>query len=201
MGVRLGREQEVGAARQNGFAERLAGEQIVAEIDGAQILHARAMRRKPALGGIALAILFFGPVRLDDELGHQRHDHVVAGRDDGRRQHRVVKLGLAIRTLARLTMRTAEFLRAKIFGSVEGDQRASAKPFERRHPALRPQYRNHLIERGLQMRGMDGIEHRTNVIVRRNFRHAEQSMAIGGLASFFERTLIGEKRLRLHEEQ
>ena len=45
------------------------------------------------------------------------------------------------------------------------------------------------------MRGMDGIEHRTNVIVRRNFRHAEQSMAIGGLASFFERTLIGEKRL------
>ena len=51
------------------------------------------------------------------------------------------------------------------------------------------------------MRGMDGIEHRTNVIVRRNFRHAEQSMAIGGLASFFERTLIGKKRLRLHEEQ
>ena len=69
MGNRLGREQEVDAARQHGFAERLAGEQIVAEIDGAQIFHARAMRRKPALGGIALAILFFGPVRLDDELG------------------------------------------------------------------------------------------------------------------------------------
>ena len=26
-------------------------------------------------------------------------------------------------------------------------------------------------------------------------------MAIGGLASFFERTLIGKERLRLHEEQ
>ena len=48
---------------------------------------------------------------------------------------------------------------------------------------------------------MNRVEHRPDVIVRRNFRHAEQSMAIGGLASFFERTLIGEKRLRLHEEQ
>ena len=41
------------------------------------------------------------------------------------------------------------------------------------------------------MRRMNRIEHRTDVIVGRNFRHAEQSMAIGGLASFFERTLMG----------
>jgi hypothetical protein len=51
------------------------------------------------------------------------------------------------------------------------------------------------------MRGMNRVEHRTDVIVRRNFRHAEQSMAIRGLASFFERTLIGKERLRLHEKQ
>jgi len=58
VGFRLGREQEVGAAREHGFADRLAGEQIVAEIDGAQRLHARGVRREPALGGGALAILF-----------------------------------------------------------------------------------------------------------------------------------------------
>jgi len=48
---------------------------------------------------------------------------------------------------------------------------------------------------------MNRVEHRPDVIVRRNFRHAEQSMAIGGLASFFERALVGQERLRLHEKQ
>jgi hypothetical protein len=48
---------------------------------------------------------------------------------------------------------------------------------------------------------MNRIEHRTDVIVGRNPLHAEQRVAVGGLAPFFERTLIGEKRLGLHEEQ
>jgi len=98
-------------------------------------------------------------------------------------------------------MRTAELVRTEIFGSVQGDQRAAAKALELFHAALLPQRRNHLIERGLQMRRMNRVEHRPDVIVRRNFRHAEQSMAIGGLASFFERALVGQERLRLHEKQ
>jgi hypothetical protein len=92
-------------------------------------------------------------------------------------------------------------LRAEIFGSIERDQRASAEALERLHAASLPQYRNHLIKRGLQMRGMDGIEHRADVIVGRNIRHAEQSVTVGGLASFLQRTLVGKKRLRLHEKQ
>src|SRR3984957_20939125 len=113
------------------------------------------MRRKPALGGVALAILFLGAVRLGDELGHQRHDHVVAGRDECRRQHRMVKFGLAVRTLARLALRTAELLRAEIFGSIERDQRASAKALEFFHAAPRAERHSLLIERGLEMPGAE----------------------------------------------
>lgn len=159
MGVRLGREQEIGAARQHSFAARLAGEEIVAEIDGTQLPHTLAMRGEPALGGVALAVLLLGAVRLGDELGHQQHDHIVLGRDDRRRQHRVIKLGPAVRTLARLAiavrngsrpailLRTAELLRAEIFGSVERDQGSSAKALEFFHAARRAQRRNHLIKR------------------------------------------------------
>jgi len=151
------------------------------------------------LGGIALTVLFLGAVLLGDELRHQRHGHVVARRDDGRRQNGVVKFGLSIRALARQAMRTTELVRTEIFGSVQGDQRAAAKALELVHAALLPQRLNHLIERGLQMRRMNRVEHRPDVSVRRNFRHAEQCMAIGGLASFFERALVGQERLRLRE--
>lgn len=94
----LGREQEVGAARQHGFAERLAGD----EIDGARRLR---VRREPVLGGVTLAILLFGAVRPDHELRRQGHDHVVSGRDERRRQHRMIEIGLAVRALARLAAR------------------------------------------------------------------------------------------------
>ncbi len=98
-------------------------------------------------------------------------------------------------------MRATELLRAEIFGSVEGDQRSAAEALEVFHASPLAQRRNHLIERGLQMRGMNRVEHRTDVVVGRNALHAEQRVAVGGLAPFFERTLIGEKRLGLHEEQ
>jgi hypothetical protein len=48
---------------------------------------------------------------------------------------------------------------------------------------------------------MNRIKRRTDVMVGRDFRHAERRPAIGGLAAFFERALAGGKRLRLHEEQ
>lgn len=44
-------------------------------------------------------------------------------------------------------------------------------------------------------------KHRPDMIVGRDIRHAQQRLAIGGLAAFGERSLIGEERLRLHEEQ
>ncbi len=150
---------------------------------------------------MALAILLFGAVLFGDELRHQRHGHVVAGRDDGRGQHGMVALDLAVGALAGQTVRAAKLLRAEIFGSVQGDQRASAEALERRHAAVIAQGRDGLIERALQMRRVNRIEHRADVIVGRDLGHAEQSLAVGGLAAFVERPLIGQKRLRLHEKQ
>src|SRR5712691_6984734 len=112
------------------------------------------MRREPAFGCIALAVLLFGAVRFDDELRHQGQDHVVAGRDDRRRQHGMIKLDLAVRAFARLAMWAAELLRAKILGSVECDQRAPVEALERFHAAVVAQRCDGLIETALQMRGM-----------------------------------------------
>jgi hypothetical protein len=125
----------------------------------------------------------------------------MVGRHEGRRQHGMIALDLAVGALARLAIRAAELLRTKKLGSIERDQRTAIKALEAFHAALAEQFRDRLVERGLQMRGMHRIEHRTDVIVGRDFRHAEQRMAIGGLAPLLERALIGQKRLRLREEQ
>jgi hypothetical protein len=131
----------------------------------------------------------------------ERQDHVVAGGDDGGRQHRMVALDLAVGALARLTVRAAELLRAEIFGSIERDQRASAQALESLHAAVVAQRRHRGIENALQMIGMHRIEHRADMIVGWDLRHPEQRLAIGGLLAFLERLLMRKERLRLHEEQ
>lgn len=52
---------------------------------------------------------------------------------------------------------------------------------------------DHLIEHRLQMRGMDRIEHRADVIVGRDPLHPEQRLAIRRLAPLLQRALIGQE--------
>jgi len=59
---RLGGEQEVAACCSDGLGDRLAGEQVAAEVDGPQVLQALPMCGQPALGGVALAVLLLGAV-------------------------------------------------------------------------------------------------------------------------------------------
>ena len=59
---RLADEDEVAAGVQHRLAERLAGEQIVAEIDRVKRGVALAVRGQPALRGLVLAILLLRPV-------------------------------------------------------------------------------------------------------------------------------------------
>jgi hypothetical protein len=54
--------------------DALAGEQIVAEIDGTQPSQPVGVLGMPALGGDAFAVLFFGAVLRRNELGKQRND-------------------------------------------------------------------------------------------------------------------------------
>ncbi len=80
MGLGFGGEQEIAAACKRRLDDRLAGEEIVAEIDGPQLLDPLAMGGQPAFCGVAFAILVCRAVRFDDELWHQWQRHIVAGR-------------------------------------------------------------------------------------------------------------------------
>ena len=82
----------------------------------------------------------------------------MAGRDEARRQHGMIKIRLAISALARLALRAAEFFASKNIRSVEGDQRPPAEPLECLHTAAPAHDRHGLIERTLQMRGMHKIQ-------------------------------------------
>ena len=78
---RLAGEDEIVAGVRQHLDDGLAGEQIVAEKDGTQRAQPRGVLGVPALDGVAFAVLFFGAVLRRDELGNQRHDLGMAGRD------------------------------------------------------------------------------------------------------------------------
>jgi hypothetical protein len=160
------------------------------------------MRSQPAFGGVALAILLFGPIGLDDKLRHQRQDHRMARGDNGGRQHRMIALDITIGALAGLAMRAAELLRAEILSAIKRNQDPPVQALEGLHPILtRHQRFQRVIERRLQVRGMNRVEHCANVIVGRDIVHPEQSVAVGRLTPLLQRPLKRQKRLRLHEKQ
>jgi hypothetical protein len=79
---------------------RLAGEQIVTEIDRIEPGIPRALRRQPAPGGPAFAILLIVPILRDDELRLQRHDPIMPRRHDGGGEQGMEILGLVLAALA-----------------------------------------------------------------------------------------------------
>jgi len=103
--------------------------------------------------------------------------------------------------LARQALRAAELLRAEVFRAVERDQHAPAKPRKRRQAALPVQRVEDLVEDRLQVRRMHRVEHRPDVVDGRNRGHAEQGPAVRRRAPLLQAALVGQERLRLHEEQ
>src|SRR5258708_20374069 len=85
MGRRLADEQEMPARCPHRLADRLAGVEVVAEIDGIEPCVAWAMGGEPASRRHALAILLVVPVLRNDELWLQRNDPAMARRDQRRR--------------------------------------------------------------------------------------------------------------------
>src|SRR5690242_3512926 len=92
----LADEEKVPADIEHRLAERLAGEQVVAEINRIEGGVAPSMRGQPALRRHGLAILLLGPVLRDDEFWFQRDDLVMARRHQRGSQHAVVVLNLAL---------------------------------------------------------------------------------------------------------
>ena len=83
MGSRLAGEDEVAAGIMDSADDRLAGKQIVPEIDRPKMRDGGTVLGQPALGGIAFAVLLLCPVLRRNELRRQWQDLLVAGCDQG----------------------------------------------------------------------------------------------------------------------
>src|SRR5258708_28574492 len=101
------------------LAERLAREQIVAEIDRIELGVVRAMGREPALRRPVLAVLLLGAVLRDDEFRLQRDDLVMTGRHQRRSQHGVVILHLSLTPQTTRALRAMDVPRTMMFRAVE----------------------------------------------------------------------------------
>src|SRR5260370_39388421 len=89
MGRRLADEQEMPARCPHRLADRLAGVEGVAEIDGIEPCVALAMGGEPASRRHALAILLVVPVLPNDELWLQPNDPAIAPRHPRPRHQRI----------------------------------------------------------------------------------------------------------------
>lgn len=196
----LGRENEVAAIALHHRSDRLTGEEIVAEIDGPQRRQPGVMLVKPAFDGVSLAILFFGAVLWRDELRRQRHDFGVAGRDDRRRQHGVIRLDLAVGALAREAVRATQLLRAKELGSIPGDECSATQPAKGLTQRRLSQQSFQTFEAGREQRRVRFVAHVADVIVGRNFLDAEQALTVRTALAFLQCSLKGQERRALHEK-
>jgi hypothetical protein len=197
----LAGEDEIIAGVRQHCDDRLAGEQIVAEIDGAQRGKPFAVLGVPALDGVTFAVLLFRAVLRRDEFGKQRHHLGMARGDRRRRQHGVIALDVAVGALAPQAMRAAQLLRAEILGAVPGDQGSLAKPAKGRPQRRRDEHLLHALETGLQQRRIGGVEHVADVVVGRDFLDPEQSLAVRAPLALLQGALERQKRRALQEKK
>jgi hypothetical protein len=113
----------------------------------------------------------------------------------------VVILSLAVGSLAGKTVRATQLLRTEILGPVQRHQSSFPQPLKGLQTIVLAQMLQDLVEAGLQGFWGDRIEHQANVVVSRNFLHAEQGLAIRAALAFLQPPLVRQKRLTLHEKQ
>src|SRR5471030_2720592 len=99
----LAGEDEVAAGIVDRGGDRLAGKQIVPEIDRPQVSEAGTMPGQPALGGIAFAILLLRSVLRRDKFRRQGQDLLMAGCDHAGTEEGVEGFRAAIGASARRT--------------------------------------------------------------------------------------------------
>src|ERR1700746_1763793 len=184
------------------LADRLAGVEIVAEIDGMEPCVARTMDGEPASRRPALAVLLVVPVLRHHELGLQRHHPVVARRHQRRRHQGMEIFGRAAAALARRTARTMQLGGAKIFGAVERDQHVMPEPTEGGEPTARLQHLDRVGKSLMEALRWYRRKHISKVVVARNLLHPNQRLAVRATMAVPVRQLplMGEERRALHEK-
>ena len=194
---RLAGEDEVAAGIIDLGDDRLAGKQIVTEIDRPEVGEAGAVPGQPALRGIALAILLLRPVLRCDELRRQRQDLPVAGCHQAGTQEGVEVFGAAIGTPPRRTLFALDLARAEMLGSVQRDQHSPIQALERRQWSRRL---DRLDEQSVECRRRSAVQHQADVVVRGDRRHAEQRLAVRPAVPLRQRLLMPKERPASHEE-
>ncbi len=177
------------------------GIEVVAKINGIEPSVAFAMGEEPTARGAAFTILLVVAVLWPHELRRQRQGQIASGRDDAGGEHRVMKLGHAIGAFARRTVATRQFSRTKVFRSVERDQHTPVKTGQGRQGAGSLHRCERLVEQSVEARGLDEIQHVTDVIVAGYGLHAKQRLAIGAPVPSpgAKLNLVRKKRRALHK--
>ena len=194
MGRRLAHEQEVSVHRPHRLADRLAGEQVIAEIDRLQPGIAPAMALQPAPDRPAFTVLLLVTVLRHDEFRLQRHHPVVVGRHDRRRHQRVEVFGLVLAPLAARALLAMNLARRVIFGAVQGDQHMIPKPAKVLQAAGTLQFGHHLGEDRMEVVGADRVPQRPDMIVAGDPIQAEQRLAVRPALSLLQTTLMRQER-------
>ena len=201
MGGGLADEDEVPAGFLHGLANRLPGEQVVAEEDRVEGCIAPAVGDEPALGRPVLAILLVGAILGNHEFRLQRDDLVMPRRDQRRRQHGMVIFRLVLAPPPGRAVRTMDLARAMILRAVERDQHMPTETAEDIQPALEPpELLDHVGEHRMQQRRRRRVQHVPDMVVARDLRDPEQRRAVRPPMAQIELTLMRQKRRALHEK-
>jgi len=198
----LGSYNETSANGLHGFAQWLAGEEVVAEINGLERSIIRSVGGQPPFRRPVLAILFVSAVLRHNELGFEGNDLVVSRRDHCRRQHGVEILGFPILALPRRAVLAVKFVRAKVFSSIKGNQYMTAKAVKRlKEAGVLLQTTANGAEYWEKLRRRCRIQRLPDLIVLGDLVHTEKALAVRTSVSLLKPPLMGEKRRALHEKR
>jgi hypothetical protein len=101
----------------------------------------------------------------------------------------MIVLDLAVGALAREAMRAAELLRAKILGSVPGDQGSAAQPAEGLAQTRVGEQLLDARKAGAQQHRIGRVKHVADVVVGRDFLDPEQGLAVRPPMAFLQGAL------------
>src|SRR5258708_4964123 len=203
MGRRLADEQEMPAHRPNRLADRLAGVEVVAQIDGMEPCVGRAVGGEPTSRRHALAVLLVVPVLRHNDLWLQRNDPAMARRPRRRGPQRMEIFGGAAAAFARRAARTMQLRRAVIFRAVECDQHMMPQPTKSRETAASFQHFERMGKMRIEAFRLHRVQHIPNMVVAWDLTHPKQRLAVRATMAVPVRQvpLMGQKRRALHASQ
>ena len=112
----------------------------------------------------------------------------------------MIELLATIAPLAPRAVGAGDLERAMVLGPIQGDQNTPVKALEIPKTSARLKRFERVREHPIKGHRRHWIKHVADVIVRRDLLHAEQARAIRALPPTLKRSLMGQKRRALHEE-